>query len=176
MARLAPGNVAKWAPLYGRVATFQTLRRFRVSRIALNASRPLSALVFPSKSPRTRDSRGLLLLRLAGARQFFRCEIATLAPPMASSCIASLSKKYCSDFDSRNKYSCALVQRSRTLSGIGFGLCQIMSWRRYQPSARSANASIQGMPIRSLGLMPSGTPAPNPCAWHTAPLPEIRPG
>lgn len=70
MARLAPGNVAKWAPLYGRVATFQTLRRFRVSRIALNASRPLSALVFPSKSPRTRDSRGLLLLRLAGARQF----------------------------------------------------------------------------------------------------------
>ena len=45
------------------------------------------------------------------------------------------------------------MHRSRTDSGIGFGLCQMMSWRRYQPSARNANASIHGIPTRSLCLI-----------------------
>jgi hypothetical protein len=49
-------------------------------------------------------------------------------------------------------YSCAFVHRSATDSGIGLGFDQIMSWRRNQPSARSANASIHG-PIRSFGLV-----------------------
>ena len=56
-------------------------------------------------------------------------------------------------------YSCALVGRSVTLSGIGFGLFQMMSERRYQPSARNANATIHGMPTRSLGFMPGGVAA-----------------
>jgi hypothetical protein len=52
-------------------------------------------------------------------------------------------------------YSCALVQRSRTDSGMGFGLCQMMSWRRYQPSSWRAKATRQGMPIRSFSFSPS---------------------
>jgi hypothetical protein len=36
-------------------------------------------------------------------------------------------------------------------------LCQMMSDRRYQPSARSADATIQGMPTRSFALRPGGT-------------------
>ena len=58
------------------------------------------------------------------------------------------------DFDNRKIYSCAFVGLSLTLSGIGFGLCQIMSERRYHPSACNANATRQGMPTRSLGLTP----------------------
>jgi hypothetical protein len=60
---------------------------------------------------------------------------------------------------SRNRYSCALVHRSVTLSGIGLGFDQMMSWRRYQPSERSAKARSQGMPIRSFGLQPGGSVA-----------------
>src|SRR3954464_15831592 len=52
-------------------------------------------------------------------------------------------------------YSCDFVGRSLIDSGIGLGLLQMMSLRKYQPSARSAKASIHGMPIRSLGLSPS---------------------
>jgi hypothetical protein len=52
-----------------------------------------------------------------------------------------------------------LVQRSRTLSGIGFGLLQMMSWRKYQPSARSAKASIHGTPIKSFGFRPGNAGA-----------------
>ena len=50
--------------------------------------------------------------------------------------------------------SCALVGLSVTLSGMGFGLCQIMSLRRYQPSACNAKATRQGMPNSCLGFMP----------------------
>ena len=41
-------------------------------------------------------------------------------------------------------YSCAFVGRSVTDSGIGFGFDQMMSDRRYQPSAWSAIATIHG--------------------------------
>ena len=41
-------------------------------------------------------------------------------------------------------YSCALVQRSVTLSGIGLGLLQMMSWRRYHPSACKGKATRRG--------------------------------
>src|SRR5665647_2724522 len=72
--------------------------------------------------------------------------------PMVLSAIASASYQYRADFVSRNTYSCAFVGRSVTDSGIGFGLAQMMSLRRYQPSACSAKATRQGMPTRSLGL------------------------
>ena len=45
-----------------------------------------------------------------------------------------------------------------TLSGMGFAFIQMMSERRYQPSERSANASIHGMPIMSFALQPSTLP------------------
>nr|AKH46656.1 DNA methylase N-4/N-6 domain-containing protein [uncultured marine virus] len=54
----------------------------------------------------------------------------------------------------RKMYSCDFVGRSVTLSGIGFGLCQMMSERRNHPSAWSANATRHGMPQRSFGLRP----------------------
>ena len=41
-----------------------------------------------------------------------------------------------------------------TLSGLGFGLCQITSLRRYQPSACNASAVRHGRPTRSPSLMP----------------------
>src|SRR5215471_942130 len=54
-------------------------------------------------------------------------------------------------------YEWSVVQRSGSEvpndSGMASGLCQIMHWRRYHPSSRSASASVQGRPIRSLGLM-----------------------
>ena len=53
------------------------------------------------------------------------------------------------------RYSCERTQRSVTDSGIGLVLCQMMSWRRYQPSACKARATRHGMPIRSLALRPS---------------------
>src|SRR6185295_14362184 len=43
---------------------------------------------------------------------------------------------------------------SVTDSGMGFGLHQMISERRYQPSACSANATRHGMPTRSLDLRP----------------------
>ena len=46
--------------------------------------------------------------------------------------------------------------RSVTLSGMGFGFDQMMSERSHQPSARRANATIQGTPMRSFGLRPGG--------------------
>ena len=49
----------------------------------------------------------------------------------------------------------AFVGLSVTLSGIGLGFDQMISERRYQPSACSANATSHGMPIRSLGLSPA---------------------
>ena len=51
-------------------------------------------------------------------------------------------------------YSCDFVHLSVTDSGIGFGLCQIISWRKYQPSARNAKANIHGIPIKSFCLHP----------------------
>lgn len=71
------------------------------------------------------------------------------------------------DLASRKIYSCALVHLSVTLSGIGFGLLQIMSCRKYHPEERSAKATIHGIPIRSLGLIVScflsvGLVSPNP--------------
>src|SRR3990167_416308 len=51
-------------------------------------------------------------------------------------------------------YSCAFVHRSVTDSGIGFGFDQMMSCRRYQPSACRAKATRQGMPTRSFGFRP----------------------
>ena len=58
-------------------------------------------------------------------------------------------------FDSKKIYSCDLVHLSLTDSGIGFGLCHIISCLRYHPSARNANASIHGIPIRSFSFNPS---------------------
>jgi hypothetical protein len=52
----------------------------------------------------------------------------------------------------RNRYSWAFVGRSVTLSGIGFGFDQMMSDRRYQPSACSASATNQGVGTMSFGL------------------------
>ena len=52
-------------------------------------------------------------------------------------------------------YSCALVHLSLTLSGMGLGLCHIISCLRYHPSARNANANIQGIPIKSFCFNPS---------------------
>src|SRR3954463_3269660 len=74
----------------------------------------------------------------------------------AGSAIAMLSKKYLGDLASRNTISVALVGLSETGSGIGAVLHQVIADRSHQPSARSANATIHGMPIRSLGLR-SGT-------------------
>ena len=51
-------------------------------------------------------------------------------------------------------YSCDLVHLSLTLSGIGLGLCHIISCLRYHPSARNANANIHGIPIKSFSLSP----------------------
>ena len=45
-----------------------------------------------------------------------------------------------------------------TLSGMGFAFCQMMSERRYQPSARNAKASSHGTPIMSFALQPSTLP------------------
>ena len=70
------------------------------------------------------------------------------------SAIASASYTYRSDFDNKNKYSCAVVGRSVTLDGIGFGLCQIMSDRNHQPSACNANATRAGIMQRSFGFKP----------------------
>jgi hypothetical protein len=50
-------------------------------------------------------------------------------------------------------YSCELVGRSETEEGIGLGFVHRMSDRRYHPRARSAKATIQGIPMRSFGLM-----------------------
>lgn len=52
-------------------------------------------------------------------------------------------------------YSCARVGRSVTLSGIGFGLLQMMSLRRYQPASCKANATRHGIPHKSFSLRPS---------------------
>lgn len=49
----------------------------------------------------------------------------------------------------------ALRRPVSTLSGLGFGLCQMMSLRKYQPSACRARAARQGRPTRS----PAFTPA-----------------
>jgi hypothetical protein len=53
------------------------------------------------------------------------------------------------------------VGLSVTLSGIGLGLCQMMSLRRYQPSACSASATRAGIIRRSFGFeaRPASTPA-----------------
>ena len=37
---------------------------------------------------------------------------------------------------------------------MGFGRAQMISERKYQPSARRAKARSQGWPIRSFGLQP----------------------
>src|SRR6266567_1512764 len=56
-------------------------------------------------------------------------------------------------------YSCERVGLSFTLSGIALGLCQIISLRRYQPSACKANASRHGTPSKSLSFSPGGCQA-----------------
>jgi hypothetical protein len=55
---------------------------------------------------------------------------------------------------SRKMYSWLFVGLSSTLSGMQFGLCQMMSLRRYQPSACNAIASRAGIMHRSLGFRP----------------------
>ena len=67
-------------------------------------------------------------------------------------------------------YSCDFVQRSFTLSGIGLGLCQMMSCLKYQPLARSANANSHGMPIKSLDFNPAGTGVGGLLAKYADPL------
>lgn len=77
-------------------------------------------------------------------------------PPEANSRTASESYRYFSDFVSMKRYSCDRVGRSFTLSGMAFGLFHTMSLRRYQPISCRANASRQGIPIRSLSFRPGG--------------------
>ena len=52
--------------------------------------------------------------------------------------------------------SCDRICRSRTDSGIPFGLFQMISFRRNQPVSCSRNASLQGTPIKSFDFRPSG--------------------
>lgn len=47
------------------------------------------------------------------------------------------------------------VSLSFALSGMAFPFCQTISFLRYHPLFLSANASIHGMPIKSLCLHPS---------------------
>src|SRR5581483_5741563 len=68
--------------------------------------------------------------------------------------MASASYRYFAFLLSKNRYSCAFVGRSVTLSGIGLGLCQTMSARKYQPSARKAKATAHGTPQRSFAFSP----------------------
>ena len=90
---------------------------------------------------------------------------------------------------------CAFVGRSVTDSGMALTLCQMISERNHQPSARSANANSHGWPRRSFCLVPAifdvsrfvAWPAFNvsrylplasfaPCSPLVAPTPATFPG
>src|SRR5882672_3366627 len=117
------GKVAKWAPGKGLVATVQTERLLRVecSPLRILAAKRSNPTFPPSFGPRPNVSYEFVV----------RCAFVSAS----DSLIASASKKYRADFVSRNRYSCALLQRSVTLSGMGFGLAQIISCLNHQPSA-----------------------------------------
>jgi len=81
-------------------------------------------------------------------------------------------------FGDENMYSCALVGRSTTLSGIQFGLAQIMSLRSIQPSSlakqwlpgmdqrHTLRRQARVLPMRPIFLLPC---SPLAC------LPEVCP-
>ena len=68
-------------------------------------------------------------------------------------------------FVSRKTCSCADVGRSVHLSGMGLGLCQMMSRRSHQPSAWRASASRAGIISRSL-LGSEALGALEAACWH----------
>jgi hypothetical protein len=59
----------------------------------------------------------------------------------------------------------ARVGRSSTLSGIGPFLHHVIDARSHQPSVRSANATIHGMPHKSFGFAPMARAAGRRSPW-----------
>ena len=61
---------------------------------------------------------------------------------------------YCAFDDLYFIHTTATLPLTDIDNGIGFGLCQIISCRKYHPSSCKANATLHGIPIKSFAFNP----------------------
>ena len=141
----AGGKVAKWASLNGCVVTSHTLRLLRPDAarwqtwtldagLHRTAHVAMNTRLWPPRSSRLSCAD----CQQTGSRNRLRIVMIPLALAQQEQVLVRLGA--------------AVGARSR---GIGLGFDQMMSWRRYQPSACRAKATRHGMPIRSLRLRSS---------------------